>query len=80
MSEVNLDELRAAYKKLFETDEGKLFMTQVEKIIQLNYVNAESDVEHVRDHFQRAAGNRQVLTHISAVINGVKKGGRQSGE
>ncbi len=73
MTDVNQKELQEAYKGFFDTDKGRLFIAQVEKMIDINHRNAEEDPDHTRDHFQRAKGNRQVLEHIRIVLGGVKK-------
>jgi hypothetical protein len=73
MSQVDQKELQEAYKGFFDTDKGKMFLTQLETMINLNHKSAEDDPEFARDHVQRAKGNRQVLDHIKIVLGGVKK-------
>jgi hypothetical protein len=74
MSQVDLKELQEAYKGFFDMDKGKMFLAQLETMIELNHKAAESDPNLARDYVQRAKGNRQVLDHIQIVLGGVKKG------
>jgi hypothetical protein len=73
MSHITQKELQEAYKEFFGTDKGQLFITQIEKMIDLNHRNAENTPELTRDFFQRAKGNREVIEHIRIVLGGVKK-------
>lgn len=62
------------YKKFFESDAGLFLQEQITKLIAFNHERGENDPDHARDFMQRAKGNREALTHIKIVINGVSKG------
>lgn len=66
---IDVEQLRQAYGVFFDSDAGKYFRSQIEKLIDLNHEHAEGKPDYSRDFVQRAKGNREVLTHITVVLS-----------
>lgn len=74
---MNLERKRSAYREFFQKSEGgQSFVAELERLIVSNHEKAEQDPALSRDYVQRAAGIREILTHIKSVTTEVKKGGR----
>lgn len=72
----DLDQLKADYGAFFvKNASGKHFMSVISKVIVDNHEKAEDNPELSRDHVQRAKGAREVLLHITNVLN-TEKGGK----
>lgn len=74
---MNLEKKRSAYREFFlKSEAGAEFMADLERLIATNHEKAEHDPTLSRDYVQRAAGAREVITHIKTVTTEAKKGGR----
>ena len=67
--------LKVAYQNFFlKTDEGKAFMSELDRLISSSHAKAENDADGARDYTQQAKGVRQVIEHIQSVTTELKKG------
>jgi hypothetical protein len=71
---VKPEELRAAYANFFvKSNAGQYFTTELTRIIQTHYEQAEKAPETARDNLQSVCGIREVEKHIKSIITEVKK-------
>jgi hypothetical protein len=65
---MNPESLRPAYQNFFtKSEEGKAFMAELGRLIDVSHEKAEKDANGSRDYTQQARGIRQVIEHIQSV-------------
>ena len=65
--------IRTPYQNFFlKTEEGKYFLSEINRLIEANHEFAEREPELARDFSQRAKGNREVLEHIQSAVAELK--------
>lgn len=65
--------IKVPYQNFFlKSEEGKYFMSELNRLIESSHEKAESNADSARDYTQQAKGVRQVIEHIQAATAELK--------
>lgn len=67
-----MSQYSAEYEVFFKSPAGLQCLTSINALIDSNHQQGEDNPDLARDYMQRAKGNREVLNHITSMINNTK--------